>query len=33
MKNINLVKIGSDSINEENLIRLLDDMKRYEEKT
>ncbi len=33
MQNINLLKIGSDSINEQNLTKLLGDIQRYEEKT
>ncbi len=33
MQKVNLVKIGSDSINQQNLTTLLNDMERYEEKT
>lgn len=33
MQDVNVVKIGSDSVNENNVMKLLDDIKRYEQET
>jgi len=32
-ENINIVKIGSDSINEQNLRKIIDDAKKWEKQT